>query len=124
MLVDPRRNRPTLTGDAGYKRWQQTIIAAAAERKLFLTLQSASEISEILLDLINKAGTFQHNVRHIFTVATLKMLGSVQAHKDKANAAGSVFHKIHAVAEEESDLDIETNMEVLNQLDSKKAVNE
>lgn len=90
LLVDPKKNYPTLT-DPSYSSWYNSLIETAKEGNLLLTPDSAAEISLILLDFVQKIGTYQFNLKQLFLTTTIKMLQIVHASKD----SNSIFQAIY-----------------------------
>jgi len=96
FLIDPHKKIPNLT-DQFYLSWYRSLQEAVqTPGGLQLTHFAASDIVQILMELISELGTFVHDDRRIVLAYTLKMIDAVNKYRQFAYTRNSVFHKTHA----------------------------
>jgi DNA polymerase III subunit gamma/tau len=96
FMVDPNKKIGNLT-DPFFSQWYASMLQAVKSPGAFqLTYLSASELVNIILELITQLGLYVHDERKLVVAYTLRMLESINKHKETAYTKASLFHKIHA----------------------------
>lgn len=91
LMVDPKESNKCFN-DEFYSTWKETIKAAARAKQGNVKLNhlSAAKITELLLELINKLGSFEFDTQQLVMVYTIKMIEAVNCYEN----SDSLFHKV------------------------------
>ena len=96
FLIDPNKKIPNLC-EPFYSAWYTSVLEAVkTPGGLQLTHFAASDIVQILMEMIAELGTFVHDERRLVLAYTLKMIDAVNKYRHLAYTKSSVFHKTHA----------------------------
>ena len=96
FMVDPNKKIPNLC-EPFYSAWYTSVLEAVkTPGGLQLTHLAASDIVQILMEMISELGTFAHDERRLVIAYTLRMIDAVNKYRHLAYTKASVFHKTHA----------------------------
>jgi len=105
LFVDPKEQVPELR-EMGFADWRASLEAMAEEkdedgtptRRLMLTVSSASEVSLLLLELVEKLNAHVLKPEDLIVAYTIKMVAAVRKHKDRAYTRKEPFYKFNCEA--------------------------
>ena len=95
LMIDPKGNYPKLF-DEYYGNWKTSIVAEAQKGAFKVTVTSATKITAILLELMDRLAAYDFDISQLVTAFTIRMVQAVQESVQDAYTKNSPFHRTYA----------------------------